>query len=107
MTDVKHEHVIEEEVVITSCGVLGFNMDINKVIDIKSIGGTKRLPERLSFKLENGRKHIWPVETILTLDNKTLVTVYNRISKYEVVGRQMASDVQRRICKIREEKAPH
>ena len=54
----------------------------------------------------NGRNHIWPVETILTLDYKTLVIVYNLISKDHVLGRQVASDVQRRICKIREEKAP-
>ena len=105
-TDVKQEPVTEEEVVTTSCGVPGFNLDISKVIAIKAIGGTKRLPERLSFEMENGRKHIWPVETILTLDYKTLVTVYNRISKDHVLGRQVASDVQRRICKIREEKAP-
>ena len=56
--------------------------------------------------MENGRKHIWPVETILTLDYKTLVTMYNRISKGHILGRQVASDVQIRICKIREEKAP-
>ena len=56
--------------------------------------------------MKNGRKHIWPVEIILTLDYKTLVTVYNKISKDHVLGRQVASDVQRRICKIREEKAP-
>ena len=102
----KQEPVTEEEVVTTSCGVPGFNLDISKVIAIKAIGGTKRLPMRLSFEMENGRKHIWPVETILTLDYKTLVTVYNRISKDHVLGRQVASDVQRRICKIREEKAP-
>ena len=92
--------------VTTSCGVPGFNLDISKVIAIKAIGGTKRLPERLPFEMENGRKHICPVETILTLDYKTLVTVYNRISKDHVLGRQVASDVQRRIWKIREEKAP-
>ena len=80
-------------------------MDIIKVIAIKAIGGTKRLPERLFFEMKNGRKHIWPVETILTLDYKTLVTVYNRISKDHVLGTQVTSDVQRRICKIREEKA--
>ena len=56
--------------------------------------------------MENGRKHIWPVEIILTLDYKTLVIVYNRILKDHVLGRQVASDVQRRICQIREEKAP-
>ena len=56
--------------------------------------------------MENGRKPIKPVETIFTLDYKTLVTVYNRVSKDHVLGRQVASDVQRRICKIREEKAP-
>ena len=90
----------------TSCGVPGFNLDISKVIAIKAIGGTNRLPARLSFELENGRKHIWPVETILTLDYKTLVNVYNKISKDHVLGRQVASDVQRRFYKIREEKAP-
>ena len=105
MTDVKQEPVTEEEVVTTSCGVPGFSVDISKFIAIKAIGGTNRLPERLSFEMENGRKHIWPVETILTLDYKTLVTVYNRISKDHVLGRQVALDVQRRICKIREEKA--
>ena len=103
MTDVKQEPITEENVVTTSCGVLGFNMDINKVITIKAIGGTKRLPERLSYELENGRQHIWPIEIILTLDYKTLVTVYNIISKDHVLGRQVASNVQRRICKIREE----
>ena len=54
----KQDPVIEEEVVTTSCGVPGFNLDINKVIVIKAIGGTKRLHERLSFEMENGRKHI-------------------------------------------------
>ena len=90
----------------TSCGVPGFNLEINKVIDIKAIGGTKRLPERLSFEMKNGGKHIRPVETILTLDYKTVVTLYNRISKDRVLGRQVTLDVQRNICKIREEKDP-
>ena len=67
-TNVKQEHVTEEEVVTTSCGVPGFNLDISKVIAIKAIGGTKTLPERLSFEMKYGRKHIWLVETILTLD---------------------------------------
>ena len=105
MIDVKQEPVTEEEVVTTSCGVPGFNLDISKVIAIKAIGGTNRLPERLSFEFENGRKHILQVETILTLDYKTLVTIYNKISKDHVLGRQVASDVQRRIYKIKEEKA--
>ena len=46
------------------------------------------------------------METIFTLDYKTLVTVYNRISKDHVLGRQVGSDVQRRICEIREKKPP-
>ena len=81
MIDVKQESVTEEEVVTTSCGVPGFNLDIRLVIAIKDIGGTKRLPERLSFELGNGRKHIWAVETIIALNYKTLVTMYNRIPK--------------------------
>ena len=81
MTYVKQELVTEEEVVTTSCGVPEFNLDISKVIAIKAIGGTKRLSVRLSFELENGRNHIWPVETINTLYYKTLVTVYNRNQK--------------------------
>ena len=43
MTDIKHELVTEDEVVTTSCGVPGFNLDISKFIAIKAIGGTKRL----------------------------------------------------------------
>ena len=103
--DVKQEPVTEEEVVTTSCGVPGFNLEINKVIAIKAIAGTKRLPERLSFEMEDGRRHIWPVQTVLTLDYKTLVSVYNRISKDQILGRQVAGDVQQRICSIRKEKA--
>ena len=38
-TDVKQEHVTEEEVVTTSCGVPGFNQEINKVVAIKAIVG--------------------------------------------------------------------
>ena len=43
------------------------------------------------------------MEIIITLDYKKLFTVYNRISNDHVLGRQVASNVQRRICKIREE----
>ena len=93
-TDVKQEPFTEEEVVTTSCGVPGFNLEINKVIAIKAIGGTKRLPERLSFEMEDGTKQIWPVQTILSLDYKTLVSVYNRISKDHVLRRHVAADVQ-------------
>ena len=73
---------------------LGFNMDIDKVIAIKAILGTKRLPERLAFEMEDGKRQIWPVQIILTLDYRTLVCVYNRISKEQVLGRQVAADVQ-------------
>ena len=81
-------------------------MDIEKVIAIKAISGTKRLPERLVFKIEDGKRQIWPVQTILTLDYRTLVCVYNRIQKDKVLGRQVAADVQQKICSIRKEKAP-
>ena len=88
----------------THCKVPGFNLEINKVIAIKAIGGTKRLPERLSFKMEYGRKHIWHVQTIVSLDYKTLVSIYNRISKDHVLGRHVTTDVQQKICNIRREK---
>ena len=104
-TDVKQEPITEEEVVTTSCGVPGFNLKISKVIAIKAIGGTKRLPERLSFEMEDGRRHVWLVQTILTQDYKTLVSVYNKISKDHVLGRQVAADVQQKICSLRREKA--
>ena len=84
-TDVKQEpHTEEEEEVTTSCGVPEFSMDIEKVIAIKAIPGTKRLPERLVFEMEDGKRH---VQTILTLDYRTLVCVYNRIQKDHVLGR--------------------
>ena len=89
----------------TSCGVPGFNLEINKAIAIKAIGGTKRLPERLSFEMRNGRRHVWPVQTILNQDYKTLVSVYNRISKDHVLERHVATDVQQKICSLRKEKA--
>ena len=103
--DVKQKPFTEEEVVTTSCGIPGFNLEINKVIAIKAIGGTKRMIERLSFDMEDGRRHGWPVQTILTQDNKTLVSVHNRISKDHVLGRQVAADVQQKICNLRREKA--
>ena len=89
----------------TSYGVPGFNFEINKFIAIKSIGGTKRLPERLSFEMEDGRKHIWPVQIILSLDYKTLVSVYNRISKDHVHGRHVVADVQQKIYNLRKDRA--
>ena len=104
-TYVKQEPVTEEEVVATSCGVPGFNIEINKVIDIEAIERTKRLPKRLSFEMEDERRHIWPVQIVLTLDYKILVSVYNRISKDQILGRQVAGNVQQRICSIRKEKA--
>ena len=97
--------LIEEEVVTTYCGVPGFNMNIDNVITIKAISGTKRLPERLSFEMEDGKRQIWPVQIVLTLDYKTLFCVYNRISKEQVLGRQVAVDVQQKIYSIRREKA--
>ena len=42
---------------------------------------------------------------ILTQDYKTLVSVYNRTSKDNVLYRQVAADVQQKICSIRKEKA--
>ena len=105
-TDVKQEPHTGEEEVTTSCGVPGFSMDIEKVIAIKAIPGTKRLPERLVFEMEDGKRQIWHVQTILTLDYRTLVCVYNRIQKDKVLGRQVAADVQQKICSIRREKAP-
>ena len=104
-TDVKQVPFTEEEVVTTSCGVPGFNLEINKVIAINAIGGNKRLPERLSIKMEDGRKHGWPVQTILSQDYKILVSIYNRIYKVHVLGRHVAVDVQQKICIIRKEKA--
>ena len=76
--DVKQEPLTGEEKVTTSCGVPGFSMDIEKVIAIKAIPGTKRLLERLVFEMEDGKRQIWLVQTILTLDYITLVYVYNR-----------------------------
>ena len=104
-TDVKQEPITEVEVVTTSCGVPRFNLKINKVIAIKAIGGTKRLPERLSFEMEDGRRHVWPVQIILTQGYKTLVSVYNRITKDHVLGRRVAKDVQQKILILRREKA--
>ena len=103
-TDVKQEPITEEEVVTTSCVVPEFNLEINKVISIKAIGGTKRLAERLSFNMEDGRRHVWLVQTIITQDYKTLVSVYNRISKDHVRGRQVATNVQEKICSLKKEK---
>ena len=102
--EVKQKPITRDEVVTTSCGVHGFNLEINKVIDIKAIGGTKRLPERLSFEMQDGRRHVWPVQLILTQDYKTFVSVYNMITKDNVHGRQVTADVQQKICSIRKEK---
>ena len=57
------------------------------------------------MKWKNGKRHIWPVQTILTKKYKTLVSVYNRINKDNVLGRQLAGDVQQQICKTGKEKA--
>ena len=97
--------ITEEEVVTTSCGVPGFNLEINKVITIEAIEGTKILPKRISFEIEDGRRHVWPVQIILTQDYKTLVSIYNRISKVHFLGRQVAVDVQQKIWSLRKEKA--
>ena len=56
--EVKQEPITGYEVETTYCGVPGFNLEINKVIAIKAIGGTKRLPERLSFEMEDRRRHV-------------------------------------------------
>ena len=90
----------------TSCGVPGFNLEINKVIAIKSIGGTKRLPEWLAFEMEDGRNHIWTWQIVLILNYKTLVSLYNRISKDHVLGRHVAADVQQRICNRKKRARP-
>ena len=66
--------------------------------------GTKRMPERLCFEMEYGRRHVWPVHIILTQDYKTLVSVYNRITKDYFLGRQVAVDVQQKICILKREK---
>ena len=100
-TYMKQEPVTEEELVTTSCGVSGFNLEINKVIAIKAIAGTKRLPERISFKMKDGRRHICPVQTIHTLDYKTLISMYNRISQDQILERQVTGDIQQRICSMR------
>ena len=92
--------------VTTSCGVPGFNLNIDKVIAIKAISGTKRLPERLFFEMEDGKRQIWQVQTVLTLDYRTLICVYNKISKEQVLGRQVAADVQQNICSMKREMAP-
>ena len=105
-TDVKQEPLTGEEEVTTSCGVTGFSMDIEKVIAIKAIPGTKRLPERLVFEIKDGKRQIWHVQKILTLDYRTLVCVYNRIQKDQVLGSQVADDIQQKICSIRREEAP-
>ena len=55
------EKINEEEVKTNSFGVPGFSLEIKKVISISAKAGTKRLPERLVFKMENGRKVTWPV----------------------------------------------
>ena len=58
LAEVKQEPIIGDKVVTTSCGVPGFNLEIIIVIAIKTIGWTKRLPERLSFEMEDGRRHV-------------------------------------------------
>ena len=47
LAEIKHESFIEEEVVTISCGVPGFSLEMDRVIAIKAIAGTKRLNERL------------------------------------------------------------
>ena len=63
------------------------------------------MSERLSFEMEDGRKHVWKVQTIISLDYKTLVSIYNRISKDHVLGRHVVADIQQKICNLRKEKA--
>ena len=48
--------ITEEKLVTTSCGVPGFSLELDRVIKIKSIEGTKRLPERLQFEMEKWKK---------------------------------------------------
>ena len=70
----------------TSCGVPGFNLNIDKVIAIKAISGTKRVHERLSFKMEDGKRQIWPVQIVHTLDYRTsfvFTTEYQRNKFWE------------------------
>ena len=45
------------------------------------------------------------MQTIIILDYKTLVSVYNRISNDHVLGRHVAADFQQKICSLRREKA--
>ena len=85
--------------------VSGSNLEINKVIAIKGIEGSKRLPERHSFEMKDGTKHIYPVQTILRPNYKTLVSIYNGISEDHVLGRHVAEDVQQKICNLIREKA--
>ena len=82
-----------------------FHLKIEKVISINARAGTKRLPERLAFEMEDGRRVVWPVYTVLIQDYKTLVMVYNKINKKPVLGRHLANEVQQQICKIRRDKA--
>ena len=63
MPEVKKEHVVKEGEMTTSCGVPGFSIELEKVIAIKAIAGTKRLLERQQFKIENRIRYISPVET--------------------------------------------
>ena len=61
--------------------------------------------KRLTFEMEDGRRVVWPVYTVLRQDYKTLVMVYNRINKNPVLGRYLTNEVQQQICKIRRDKA--
>ena len=63
------------------------------------------MTERLSIEMEDGRRHVCPVQTILTQDYKTLVSIYNEITKDHVLRRQVATDVQQNICSLRRENA--
>ena len=105
ITEIKKEPMIEKGERTTSCGVPDFILEIDKFIFIKAIAGTKRLHEIMQFEMENDKKYIWPVETVLTQDYKTLVSFYNIIRKGSVLSRQVANDVQQMICQIRKDKA--
>ncbi|KAK1379096.1 hypothetical protein POM88_025840 [Heracleum sosnowskyi] len=77
------------------------NLHLDDLVEVRGIGATHKLPERLVFVYKGGREQIWPLHRILGEDYQTLLVVFKCLKKDFGFTKTAKSEVVSKICQVK------
>ncbi|KAK1384073.1 hypothetical protein POM88_021808 [Heracleum sosnowskyi] len=77
------------------------NLYLDDLVEVRGIGATHKLPERLVFVYKGGREQIWPLHRILGEDYQTLLVVFKCLKKDFGFTKTAKSEAVSKICQIK------